>query len=338
MAKRKTESEISVLQKELEKEYGPIFHDFNKLLDARGDIIPTTLSLDIGLNGGIVEGTVVSIAGNPASGKTSLCLTIAANAQKMGKRVYYIDVEGRLQPELLSTIPGLDTDSLEIIRSTIDKFLTAEDYLNIINKLISSEKRILVILDSVATLCADNLYGAEHGESKKMMSIPSLMYDCLRKAAQILPCMNSNLILITHTQANPAPYGGPTEMGGNAIKFQASYRITCLSSKETPEQEAKKTGRESKFRIYKSALGPGTGDAIFYIRYGHGYDKYMDLVNISEELGLLSKSASWYSFEDEKGKELKLQGKNGVIEYLMQNLNTAEFLESSIRNLAFSKE
>jgi RecA/RadA recombinase len=103
--------------------------------------------------------------------------------------------------------------------------------------------------------------------------------------------MKSTLILITHVQANPSPYGGPTEMGGNAIRFQASTRITCLSSTETPK-DGEKTGRESKFKIYKSSLGPGTGEGVFYIKYGHGYDKELDIFKMAEELGLICKSGA----------------------------------------------
>lgn len=328
---------ISVIEKQIIKDYGDIFIDSKGVLELRGPIIPTTLSLDIALNGGILEGTVVSMAGNPAAGKTTMSLTIAAEAQKLGKKIYYIDVEGRLQPELLATIKGLDVDDVRIIHSIKERFLTAEDYLNIITKLISSEENVFIILDSVAALCAEAAYSTQMGESKQMMGIPTLMYNTLRKAAQTLPAMKSNLILITHVQANPSPYGGPTEMGGNAIKFLASTRISCLSSSEVPK-DGDKIGRESKFRIYKSSLGPGTGEAMFYIRYGHGYDREADIVTVAEEMGFLSKTGSWYSMTLDNDPEIKVQGKEKLIEHLRNNPKDAAKLEQSIRQLVFGKQ
>lgn len=332
---------VSVIRKELEKEYGEIFIDSEHLESIRGAVIPTTLSLDIGLHGGIVEGTIISIAGNPGSGKTSLCLTIISNAQKLGKTIYYIDVEGRLQPELLKTIPDLNLDNFHIIRSTKEKFLTAEDFLNIINKIIATEENVFIVLDSVASLCAETSYSSEHGEAKAMMGIPRLMYESCRKAAQILPAMKSNIVYITHVQANPSPYGGPAEVGGNAIKYQASYRLTCMSSSETPKDGDKagnKTGRESKFKIYKSAIGPGTGDAIFYIRYGHGYDREMDIVNVAEELGFIMKAGAWFSFKNSEDKEVKVQGTEKLVEYLRANQEESDYLDTKIRKLIFKKE
>jgi recombination protein RecA len=327
----------TTLHKSLEKEYGEIFLNPKRLQEMRGEIIPTTLGLDIGLHGGIVEGTIIGIAGVSGSGKTTLLLEIAKNAQAMGKDVYYFDVEGRLQPELLKTIKGLDPNKIHIIRSTPDKFLTAEDYLNILNRIASEESGIFAIIDSVAALCADTVYSSKQGDSKKMMSIPQMMYDCMRRLAQILPAKKSNIAFITHVQANPSPYGGPAEVGGNAVKYFASYRITCLSTTETPK-DGDKTGRESKFKILKAALGPGTGDATFYIRYHHGYNKELDIFTIAEQLGFINKAGAWYSFDNSKDELVKLQGGEAITDYLRNNPEEADYLETKIRDVIFKKD
>lgn len=333
-----SDKDYSVLEKNIIKTYGSIFFTSERLEETRGEMTPISLSLDIGLHGGILDGTIIGLSGVTGSGKTTLCLTYIANGQARGKTGYYIDVEGRLQPELIQSIPGLDPNKLKIIRSTKEKFLTAEDILNIINMIISTEPDVIIILDSVATLCADAAHSSSFGESKKMMSIPQLMYDLTRKAAQVLPSMRSNLVLITHIQANPSPYGGGfSEVGGNAIKYESSYRLQCLSSSETPK-DGKKTGRESKFKILKTATGPGTGEAHFYIRYNKGYDRCADIVTLGEELGLIEKGGSWYSYILEGKDQVKIQGSDNLIEYLEEHKEDALELEKLIRGLTLPQK
>lgn len=333
----KSTPSLSELEKSITKKYGDIAISASTLLERRGKIIPTTLSLDIALKGGIVDGSVMTVSGVTGSGKTTLILHILANAQKLGKKVFYCDVENRLQPELVATIEGLDAENLTIIRSTKGNFLTAEKVLNIIEQIVTTEPESVVVLDSVAMLCPEVNQAVEHGEKKKMLSIPSMLYDFFRKMSQCLPAMGSSLILVTHLQANPTPYGGPAEVGGNAMKFQANYRIMCMSTTEVPK-DGEKTGRESTFRIYKSALGPGCGEGKFYITYGKGYDRYKDIANLAEGLGMITKAGAWYSFEDPVSKEtVKCQGMDAVVENLRSNPNTCKVFEESIRELAIPK-
>jgi hypothetical protein len=196
---------LSELEKSITKKYGDIAISASTQLERRGKIIPTTLSLDIALKGGIVDGSVMTVSGVTGSGKTTLILHILANAQKLGKKVFYCDVENRLQPELVATIEGLDAENLTIIRSTKGNFLTAEKVLNIIEQIVTTEPESVVVLDSVAMLCPEVNQAVEHGEKKKMLSIPSMLYDFFRKMSQCLPAMGSSLILVTHLQANPTP-------------------------------------------------------------------------------------------------------------------------------------
>lgn len=333
MSKKK---DISNVEKLLQKDYGDIIYSGDMILEKRGRAIPVALGLDIALKGGIQEGTIVSIAGVSGCGKTTLYLTILANCQKMGKKCYILDVENRLQHSLLKSIPDLNIDELTIISSSKEKFLTAEDYLTIMEKILTLEEDSVVVLDSVGMLCPSNTYSAEHTESRKMMSLSGLMYNSMRKISQVTANMRSTLILITHVQANPTGYGA-SEMGGNAMKFQASTRITCLSSTETEGKGGEKIGRESKFRIHKSALGPGTGDAIFYIRYNQGYDKYNDLFKMSEELGFISKSGSWYSYVTDSKKEIKVQGGESFLEELRENSELFTELDEKVRSMALTE-
>lgn len=323
-------------ESQLTKEYGKeILISAESLKDNPASIIPSTLSLDIALSGGIPEGTIVNIAGISLAGKTTLALTILANAQKMGKDVYYIDVENRLQLNLIQCIPGLDPKKLQIIRSSEDKFLTAENILNILNLIFKEKRGCVVVLDSVAALCSEGLLGIQLGESKRMADIPTLMYGFLRQTNSILAPTRSNLITITHMQANPGGYTGPVEVGGNAITYWSSIRLRCLSSQPNPK-DGTPIGRISTFKVLKSALGPPS-EGKFFIRYGSGYDWPEDLFSVGEELGLVEKSGSWYKIvlDDYEGE--KYQGGPAFCAALRAEPEVAKRLETAIRQKAFGK-
>ena len=330
---------MSILEKNIKKDYGDVMFDVSKLFDMDGKVIPVTLSMDIALNGGWQEGTIGMIAGVSGSGKSTLCLIIAASAQKHGKKVYYIDAENRLQASLLTTIEGLDTspEKFQIIASTKDKLLMGEDYLNILVNILTHEEDAVIILDSIAALGSETTFSSQIGESKQMLTIPKQMYEMLRKACQLVRPKRHILIGITHVQASPDMYNRNPEVGGKSWPYLSTYRVTCLSSTEVPKDDPIKTGRESKFRIYKTALGPGTGEGILYIKHKAGYDRVTDVFNKAEELGFISKAGSWYSADLLSGKQ-KIQGTTAFCEYLRLNPKDLDALEQEIRDLVFEKE
>lgn len=336
-AAEKESPKIMSIDAAIRKKYGDILFAADTIREIEGQVIPTTLNMDIALNGGIVEGTIVSIAGVPGSGKTTLCLEIIKNAQKMDKPCFYMDVEGRLRTDLLTTIEGLDLSKLKIIRSSKEKLMWAEDSLNLLEQIIREVPGCVIVLDSVAALCSTAASDTALGESKRMMAIPSMLYDNLRKASQILPVMRSNVIMITHIQANPSAYGGPVEVGGNALKYFGSIRMVCHGSQEFPKDGAKE-GRESTFKILKSALGPPS-TATVYIRYGKGCDKYLDLCKAAEEMGILNRAGAWYTMPNLKGyEEEKWQGIDNVMETLKESPEMFETLDTTVRDLIFGKK
>lgn len=328
--------QLPTLQESLRKEYGDICLPADFIKDHEGRLIPTILSLDLALSGGIPEGTIMNIGGKSKCGKSTLILEIIKNAQHLYKKpCFYIDVENRLRTDLLKCIDGLVwTEELEqstgiprlqIIRSSKDKFLVAEDFLNIMTQIFKSVEGCVVVLDSIAAMCGEAAFAAQTGESKQKATIPVLMYDFLRKVGQIIPPMKSNLISITHVQDNPMGYGGPREMGGNAIKFFSSISLTCLSAPEV-EDNGKKIGKDSVFKVSASALGPPGGQSIVPIRYGRGVDRYEDIFNVAVEMGFIDKSGAWFKIGEDK-----LQGKNKVIEYFRSNPDFVNNLDNQIR-------
>lgn len=296
--------------------------------------IPTSLGMDIALNGGFLEGTIMNLGGIPKAGKTTLCLEIMKNAMAMGKEVYYVDVEARLQPSLINCIAGLDKSKLHIIKSTDEKFLTAEDFLQIIMDLFKSKSGILVVLDSLAALCPESAFSTEMAEGSRMAAIPTLMYKFLRLSS-IIQAKKSNLITITHLQSNPGGYGSPLrEVGGNAIQFFGSYLLRCQSAGEVPKDgDERKTGKESIFKVAAVATGKPASKFTFYIRYGNGYDRAKDIATLAEEIGLVTKAGAWYKFTPEGKDEVSCQGLENFIEYLKENKEIADLLEKQIREL-----
>lgn len=337
-------SKLRLIEEKIKKEYGDIMIPADYLVTHPPKITSTTLGLDIALSGGLLEGRITTIAAPPGAGKTTLCLTMIANAQRQHKkRAYYMDMEHRLTKELLTTIPGLVwTDEqekatgipkLQIIRSTPEKFISAEDCLNILSTIFKEENNTINVLDSIAALCTTNLQGSQLGESRQMLRIPQYLYDFCRQVLPIISAKGHDLLFIAHMTSNPTGYGNPLKMtGGNAIEYFSSNVLYCFSSKEIegPGEGAKKIGKNTTFKLKKSAMGAPNMEAVIPIRYGKGYDLNEDIILLAEQLGIISKGGAWYTFKH-KDKEVKLQGSNAVYEYLNKNPDVAKSLENQVR-------
>jgi len=341
-------SKVLDLAGQINKEYGDIFVSASYLVTNPPRIIPTTLGLDIALSGGLLEGRLTTIAAPAGAGKTTLCLTILAQAQKLyKKKCIYIDAECRLNKELLGTIPGLvwteaqaketGCPALQIIRPTEDKFISAEEYLNILNTIFKEDKNCSVVLDSIAALCSTALQGTKLGESRQMLRIPQFLYDFCRQTIPIIAAKKHDLIVITHMQANPTGYGNPLKAtGGNAIEFFSSNFLYCYSSKEIDgdDENGRKIGKNTTFKLKKSALGPPNMEAVIPIRYGRGVDPIEDLVSLGEEFGFIEKAGAWYNLKDSKEK---YQGKAAMVAALREDTKLQSSLDSKIRSIALPK-
>lgn len=337
MAKKQkdsVENQIASVEESILKTYGSVLMSAQNLRDRNYQYIPTTLCMDIAINGGILEGTIMNIGGLKKCGKTTTCLHIIANAQKMGKKCYYVDVEGRLQTDLLDCIEGLDQspDKFCIIRSTQERFLTCEDYLRIMIDLFKKQPNILIVLDSIAALLPEAAFAVQVGESRKMAGVPTLLYDFLR-LSPIIEANRSNLITLTHMQSNPSGYGSPFRaVGGNAIQYFSSYLLECTSSTEIPKDGDDKTGRESVFKILATATGNPGSKFTCPIRYGEGYDRYKDIATTAEEIGLITKAGAWFKFKPTpESEEVSLQGLDKVIDFLKENKDICDALEAQLR-------
>lgn len=339
---------ISSVLDQIIKEYGNVVLDAEHLKNDASYLIPTTPSLDIALNGGLVEGIITTISGPFGSGKSTLALHIAAQAQrKYKKECFYIDAEGKLQDTLLNTISGLVCSEAEeketgiprirVIKSTKGNMLHAEKILDICSRLVNDSPGCIVILDSIAALCTEAVSSANMQDSNKVGSVQKYLYIFFRQMAQTLTVTKSSIICITHLQANIGSYGGgTTEFGGKSVGYFSSCKLKCNSSKEFPDTGTVKDGRNSEFVLEKNPRGRPHRGIIVPIRYGVGVDVLEDLIAVAEEYGFVDRAGAWYTLKMDENP--KFQGKNNLKEYLKENTAVASALNNAIRELVFGKK
>lgn len=312
-----------------------LFVPVSSIMNRNPVIIPVSPKLDIGLSGGIPEGVWVSISGKPKAGKTVTALTIAANAQRLyKKKVYYLDVEGRINPKTLSGIAGLDLspEMFELLQSKEGKILSAEDFLNTADHLIKTEPGIILIIDSMSALCsASEMAGDVSGQLRSLG--PKLMGSFCRKNANIVPIQRTTIIVMQHVIANTSGYGDPEmEDGGNKIKYQLDVKLKVKGFQKWLDTEKNQIGQSIDWSVEYSALGPPGAKVQSYLRYGIGIDKAWEIIDLACDLGLIATGGAWYTLtfqEDQK----KICGQNAVWNYFNDNPDKYELLNSKIKEM-----
>ncbi len=279
------------------------------------------LELDIALGvKGLPRGRIVEIYGPESSGKTTIALHCAAEAQKAGGTVAYIDVENALDPVYARAI-GVDIDNLYIAQPD-----TGEDALEIVDTLVSSGAIDMVVIDSVAALVPRAEIEGGMGDSHVGVQA-RLMSQALRKLTGTINKTKCVAIFINQLREKVGVmYGNPeVTPGGRALKFYSSVRI------EIRKGEAIKTGETvlgniTKAKIAKNKVAPPFKTAVFDLMYGEGVSLAGSIVNVGADMNILEKSGSWYSY---KGERIG-QGKENVKKYLQENPQIAEEIRAAI--------
>ena len=298
------------------------------LMDVK--VIPTgALSLDIALGiGGIPRGRITEIFGLEASGKTTLALSIVAQAQKNGGVAAFIDAEHALDPVYAQRI-GVDTENLLISQPD-----TGEQALEVAESLVRSGAVDVIVVDSVAALVPKAELEGDMGDTHVGLQA-RLMSQALRKLTGVVSKSNTALIFINQIRKTIGPSyfggGGETTTGGMALKFYASVR---LEIKKAGTMRDNKTGQilgiRSKVKVVKNKLAPPFREAEFDIVYGEGISHEGCLVDLGLSYGLVTKSGSWFSCGD-----VRLgQGREKAIQYLKEHPEVARELEERILRLS----
>ena len=279
------------------------------------------LSIDLALGiGGVPKGRVKEIYGPESSGKTTLSLHIAAEAQKAGGVAAFIDAEHALDPIYASAL-GVDVD--ELLVSQPD---TGEQALEIANMLIDSEGVDVVVIDSVAALVPQAEIDGEMGQSHVGLQA-RLMSQALRKLTSSINKTQTTVIFINQIREKiGVMWGSPeTTSGGRALKFYASVRID-IRRIETLKVGAEMIGNRVRAKIVKNKVAPPFKEAQFDIMFGQGISREGSLLDVGVDHGIVRKAGAWFTYD-----EIQLgQGKENSKRFLRENADIALQLETDV--------
>uniref|UniRef100_UPI002ADE41B8 recombinase RecA n=1 Tax=Thermanaerothrix sp. TaxID=2972675 RepID=UPI002ADE41B8 len=294
------------------------------------EVIPTgSLSLDIALGvGGIPRGRITEIFGPEASGKTTLCLHLVAETQRMGGTAAYIDMEHALDPSYAARV-GVNIEDLLISQPD-----TGEQALEIAETLVRSGAVDLVVIDSVAALVPRSEIEGDMGDATMGMQA-RLMSQALRKLSGAINQTKTAVVFTNQLrQKIGVMFGNPeTTPGGLALKFYASVRLD-IRRIQSIKVGAEVIGNRVRARVVKNKVAPPFRTAEFDIMYNEGISKYGDILDLATEYGIIQKRGAFYSYGDMRIG----QGRENAKEFLRQNSELCHEIEIAIRQRALSGE
>ncbi len=287
------------------------------------DVIPTgSILLDQALGvGGYPKGRIIEIYGPESSGKTTLALEAIAQAQRKGGRAAFIDAEHAIDPEYAAKL-GVDID--ELILSQPDN---GEQALEITERLAESGAIDLIVVDSVAALVPQAEIDGSMTDNQVGLQA-RLMSKGLRKIAGMLNRTGTVVIFINQLREKVGViYGNPeTTTGGRALKFYASIRIDIRRA-EAIKNGSDIVGNSVKIKIVKNKVSPPFKSCTIDLIYGEGISRYAEILDLGEQMKLLSKTGSWYVYEGDKIGN----GREAAKTYLREHPEFADGLEAKIR-------
>jgi recombination protein RecA len=290
------------------------------------ETIPTgSLSLDIALGvGGVPRGRITEIYGPEASGKTTVCQHIVAEAQKLGGTCAFVDMEHALDPVYASRC-GVDVESLLISQPDM-----GEQALEITETLVRSGAIDVIVIDSVAALVPRAEIEGDMGDSPMGMQA-RLMSQALRKLSGAIKQTNTAVIFTNQLrQKIGVMFGNPeTTTGGMALKFYASVRLDVRRI-QSIKLGSEIIGSRTRVRVVKNKVAAPFRTAEFDIMYNEGISKVGDLLDLAVEMDIITKRGSFYSYGD-----IRLgQGRENSKEFLRQNPDLSEEIELAVRQQA----
>ena len=322
---------LQAAMSKIEKDYGK--GSIMKLGDdniEKVDVIPTG---SIGLNaalgvGGYPKGRIIEIYGPESSGKTTLAIHAIAEAQKQGGIAAFIDAEHAFDRFYAAKL-GVDVNSLIISQPD-----NGEQALEIADQLIRSSAVDIIVIDSVAALTPKKEIEGEMGDNVVGLQA-RLMSQALRKMTSTISKTSTTCIFINQLREKiGVMFGNPeTTTGGNALKFYSSVRLDIrrvTSIKDGDEV----IGNQVRVKIIKNKVAPPFRKAEFEITFGEGISKTGEIVDLGVEYGIISKSGSWFSYNDTR----LAQGRDAVKKVIKDNPELADEIEAKIMQAIEDKE
>ncbi|MDB3945433.1 recombinase RecA [Gammaproteobacteria bacterium] len=281
-----------------------------------------SLGLDIALGiGGLPRGRVVEIYGPESSGKTTLTLSVIAQAQKTGGTCAFIDAEHALDPSYAQRL-GVNVEDLLVSQPD-----TGEQALEIADMLVRSAAIDVIVIDSVAALTPKAEIEGEMGDHHVGLQA-RLMSQALRKLTANIKRSNTMVVFINQIRMKiGVMFGNPeTTTGGNALKFYSSVRLDIRRIGAVKKGE-EVLGNQTRVKVVKNKVAPPFQKAEFDILYNEGISKEGELIDMGVEHQIVDKSGAWYSYNGERIG----QGRDNVREFLRANPDIASNIENVVR-------
>ncbi|MFP4369558.1 MAG: recombinase RecA [Candidatus Kapaibacterium sp.] len=279
------------------------------------------LSLDAAIGvGGVPRGRIIEIYGPESSGKTTVCLHVIAEAQRKGGLAAFVDTEHALDVNYAERL-GIDLNNLLLSQPEF-----GEQALEIVETLVRSGAIDVVVIDSVAALTPRVEIEGDMGDAQ-MGSQARLMSQAMRKLNAAIGRSQTTVIFTNQLRSKIGViYGNPeTTTGGNALKFYASVRID-IRRKEVIKEGQDIVGNRVRAKIVKNKVASPFKEVEFDIMYNEGISRLGDLIDVGTEFGIISKSGSWYTFNNER-----VQGREGLRKLLQEDESLIESLEKQVK-------
>jgi recombination protein RecA len=288
------------------------------------EVIPTgNLLIDRALGaGGFPRGRIVEVYGPESSGKTTLTLTVIAQAQKLGGLAAFVDVEHALDPQYARRL-GVDLDNLLLSQPS-----SGEEALRIVETLVRSNALDVIVLDSVAALVTKQELDGEIGDAT-VGAQARLMSAAMRKLTAIIAKARTVVIFTNQIREKVGiMFGNPeTQPGGRALKFYSSVRCDIRRTGSIKSADGTVTGNRTKLKVVKNKVAPPYGEAEFDIMFNEGISSVGSLLDLAIEQDILQKRGSWISF---KGTQVA-QGRDAAKDALKADDSLYAEIESEVK-------
>ena len=317
---------VKSVKSQIDKKYGSenrTYTTFNELIS-----IPKkhsgSLYMDYALGGGLVEGRIYNLYGQPSSGKSAIATMICAEHQKNGLPIAYFDAESGFDPSYAKNTFGFDIeDESTVLFSQEDDggkiYTTAE--------ICAKGGFKLIVIDSTDAMLTSAEAEADYDQAM-MTQKARLNSLALAKLKRILSDYKCSLILISQERDKIGSYGGGTTVsGGHALKFYSSVRAR-VSKVEVLKVGEEAIGQKIKVDIQKNKIGIPFRHVELTLKYNKGFLKSEEIVDLAIKYNLITKGGAWYAY----GSTFKLQGKEAVLNWFAENDNALRDLENKVKS------
>lgn len=288
------------------------------------EVVPTgNLLIDRALGvGGFPRGRIVEVFGPESSGKTTLTLTVIAQAQRAGGLAAFIDVEHALDPAYAAKL-GVNLDDLLVSQPN-----SGEEALQICEALVRSNAIDVIVVDSVAALVTRQELEGEIGDST-VGAQARLMSAALRKLTALISKARTICIFTNQIREKiGVMFGNPeTTPGGRALKFYSSVRCDIRRVGQIKGTDGSVAGNRTKLKVVKNKVAPPFKECEFDIMYNEGISSVGSLLDLAMEFDIVQKRGSWFSYQ---GSQLA-QGRDGTKELLRNNAELYAEIEAAVK-------